>query len=53
MTESGIFPIMEAYLRLAGEGETIRAFNAGGAAWNDIAPRRARGGPPDLLRTEQ
>ena len=36
MTESGIFPIMEAYLRLAGEGETIRAFNAGGAAWNDI-----------------
>lgn len=36
MAESGIFPIMETYLRLAGEGETIRAFPADGASWNDI-----------------
>ncbi len=54
MTESGIFPIMEAYLRLAGEGETIRAFNAGGAAWNDIGtPARLEEARRTYLRTEQ
>ena len=42
MTESGIFPIVPCYLRLAGEGEAINAFRADGAKWRDC------GRPEDL-----
>ena len=36
MTETGIFPITEAYLRLAGEGERIVACRVDGIYWQDI-----------------
>lgn len=42
MTESGVFPIVPCYLRLAGEGESINCFRADGAKWRDC------GRPEDL-----
>ena len=42
MTETGIFPIVPCYLRLAGEGEPINCFRADGAKWRDC------GRPEDL-----
>jgi NDP-sugar pyrophosphorylase family protein len=36
MTETGIFPITQAYLRLAGEGERIVACRVDGSYWQDI-----------------
>ncbi len=42
LTETGVFPIVAAYLRLAGAGETINAFRADGARWRDC------GRPEDL-----
>ncbi|MFT3830088.1 MAG: sugar phosphate nucleotidyltransferase [Opitutaceae bacterium] len=42
MTESGVFPIVACYLRLAGAGEAINAFRADGARWRDC------GRPEDL-----
>jgi len=36
LTEQGAFPIIDAYLRLAGEGEGILAFQAGDAYWRDL-----------------
>jgi NDP-sugar pyrophosphorylase family protein len=42
MTESGVFPIVSCYLRLAGEGETINVYRADGARWRDC------GRPEDL-----
>lgn len=36
MTETGVFPILSAYLRLAGEGEAFRAFAADGYRWQDV-----------------
>lgn len=36
LTESGAFPIVTAYLRLAGEGAEIRAFRADGVYWTDV-----------------
>jgi NDP-sugar pyrophosphorylase family protein len=36
MTETGIFPITRAYLRLAGEGERIVAYRADGCYWQDV-----------------
>ena len=36
MTETGIFPITRAYLRLAGEGEPIVAFRCDGSYWQDV-----------------
>ena len=36
MTETGIFPITQAYLRLAGEGERIVACRVDGIYWQDI-----------------
>jgi NDP-sugar pyrophosphorylase family protein len=36
MTEQGAFSIIDAYLRLASEGEKIVAFPAGGAYWRDL-----------------
>lgn len=42
MTESGVFPIIACYLRLAGNGEAINAYRADGARWRDC------GRPEDL-----
>ncbi len=36
LTEQGPFSIIDAYLRLAGEGENILAFHAGDAYWRDL-----------------
>ncbi len=36
MTETGIFSIKEAYLRLAGAGERILAFESGDYVWKDM-----------------
>ena len=36
LTEQGPFPIIDAYLRLAAEGEKILAFQAGDAYWRDL-----------------
>lgn len=36
MTETGAFPIIRTYLRLAGEGERIGACRADAAAWQDV-----------------
>jgi len=36
MIETGIFPIMQTYLRLAGEGEKIIACRVDGKYWQDI-----------------
>lgn len=36
MRETGTFSIIDAYLRLAGEGEKILAFRADGYAWRDL-----------------
>ncbi len=36
LTERGTFPIVPAYLRLAGESERIAAFAADGARWHDL-----------------
>jgi NDP-sugar pyrophosphorylase family protein len=36
MAEQGAFSIIDAYLRLAAQGETITAFRADGAYWRDL-----------------
>jgi len=36
LTETGAFPLVDAYLRLAGEGADIRAFRADGVFWADV-----------------
>ena len=36
LTEQGAFPIIDAYLRLAGQGEKILAFQGGNAYWRDL-----------------
>ncbi len=36
LTETGSFPIIQAYLRLAGQGERIVAYRADGRYWQDI-----------------
>ena len=36
LSEFGAFPIVSAYLRLAGEGAHIRAFRADGVFWSDV-----------------
>jgi NDP-sugar pyrophosphorylase family protein len=36
LSETGAFPIVSAYLRLAGEGADIRAFRAHGVFWSDV-----------------
>lgn len=42
LSETGVFSILDPYLRLAGEGHTIRPFRIDGALWLDI-------GKPDQL----
>lgn len=36
ITEEGVFSIINSYLRLAGEGESIVGFRADGYAWRDL-----------------
>jgi mannose-1-phosphate guanylyltransferase len=36
ITEDGVFSIINSYLRLAGQGETIAAFRADGFYWRDL-----------------
>lgn len=36
LTETGIFSIIDAYLRLAGQGENILAFRHDGSYWRDL-----------------
>jgi NDP-sugar pyrophosphorylase family protein len=36
MSEEGAFSIIQCYLRLAAEGETITAYRADGASWRDL-----------------
>jgi len=43
MTEEGVFSIIDAYLRLAADGEKIQAFRADDYYWRDL-------GNPDQLR---
>jgi len=47
MTEDGVFSIIGTYLRLAREGEAIRAFPADQYYWRDL------GKPEDLRQAEQ
>lgn len=47
MTETGIFPITQTYLRLAGEGERIVARRVDGSYWQDI------GSPESLARARR
>lgn len=46
ITERGSFSILDPYLRLAGEGETIRPFRVDGCTWLDI-------GRPEQLEEAQ
>ena len=43
LTETGVFSIIESYLRLAGQGERILAFRHDGSYWRDL------GRPADLV----
>ncbi len=36
LTEDGVFSIVGSYLRLAKEGETLKAFHIGNADWRDV-----------------
>jgi len=47
MTEEGIFPIIDSYLRLAASGEKITAFRADQYYWRDL------GKPADLQQAAQ
>jgi NDP-sugar pyrophosphorylase family protein len=46
MTEGGAFSIIDAYLRLAAQGEKIASFRADGSYWRDL------GRPEDLAAAE-
>jgi NDP-sugar pyrophosphorylase family protein len=47
MTEEGSFSIIDAYLRLAAQGEKIASFRADGAYWRDL------GRPENLMEAER
>lgn len=47
LNEAGAFPIIDAYVRLAAEGESIRGFRADGAYWRDL------GRPESLVEAER
>ncbi|MGA3100441.1 MAG: nucleotidyltransferase family protein [Terracidiphilus sp.] len=47
LDEEGAFPIIDAYVRLAAQGETILGFRADGAYWRDL------GRPDDLIAAER
>ena len=49
ITEQGVFSIIDAYLRLAGRGENIRAFPADQYYWRDLGrPEQIRDAENDL-----
>ncbi len=49
MREAGAFSIIDAYLRLAGEGERVMAFRADGAYWRDLGrPERLAAAERDV-----
>jgi NDP-sugar pyrophosphorylase family protein len=53
MTEEGAFSIIDAYLRLAGEGEKISAFRADEYYWRDLGkPENVMQAAQDLDRKE-
>lgn len=47
MTEHGVFSIINSYLRVAGQGEKIVAFEADGYYWRDL------GRPENIRQTEE
>jgi NDP-sugar pyrophosphorylase family protein len=47
LDEEGAFSIVDAYVRLAGQGESILGFRADGAYWRDL------GRPGDLIAAER
>jgi NDP-sugar pyrophosphorylase family protein len=47
LKEEGAFTIVDAYVRLAAQGETIQGFHADGAYWRDL------GRPENLAQAEQ
>jgi NDP-sugar pyrophosphorylase family protein len=51
ITESGVFSIIDVYLRLAGKGETITAFRADGSYWRDLGkPEQVNAAAEDFKR---
>jgi NDP-sugar pyrophosphorylase family protein len=50
ITEVGVFPIIPAYLRLAGEGESIIAFHADQFYWRDLGKPESVAKAADELR---
>jgi NDP-sugar pyrophosphorylase family protein len=47
LDEDGAFPIVDAYLRLAAQGEAVLGFRADGSYWRDL------GRPDDLIAAER
>jgi NDP-sugar pyrophosphorylase family protein len=47
LSEEGVFSIIAAYLRLAGQGENVMGFRADGYYWLDI------GKPESVLQATQ
>lgn len=51
MTEQGVFSIITSYLRLAGQGEKILAFEADGYYWRDLGrPENIRQAEEDIRK---
>jgi len=46
MTEEGVFSIIDSYLRLAAQGERIRAFHADEYYWRDLGKPTVFARPP-------
>jgi NDP-sugar pyrophosphorylase family protein len=54
MIEEGVFSIIDSYLRLAAQGETIAAFRADGYYWRDLGkPENIRQAEEDWSRNMQ
>jgi NDP-sugar pyrophosphorylase family protein len=53
MTEEGVFSIIDSYLRVAGQGESIVAFDAGGYYWRDLGkPENIRQAAEDVMQNK-
>ncbi len=51
MSESGVFSIIDVYLRLAGQGEKIRAFRTDESYWRDLGkPEQVKAAAADLMK---
>jgi len=50
MSEEGVFSIIEAYLRLAGQGERIIAYRADGDYWRDLGKAENVAGATEELK---